>query len=74
MEIKFYCPRCGNKNIIEYINSFDCPTCSLEFDKKDFELIEDKSAILSIKEKLSFTKVFENDSNGNEVVFKQDKD
>ena len=74
MAKKIYCPRCGNKNIIEYSNSFDCPKCILEFDKKDFESIEDKSAVLSIEEKLSFMKVYYNDSNNNDVIFKQDKD
>lgn len=57
----FYCPRCGSKDIIDYADTLDCPKCLLEFDKKDFEEIDDKAAILSIKEKLSILNVFEVD-------------
>jgi rubredoxin len=58
---RYYCPRCGNKNIIEYEETFDCPICELEFDKKDFKLIEDKSSILSLQEKSGIAKVLKED-------------
>jgi len=60
----YYCPRCGCKNIIEYEKSFDCTRCKdekgmpLEFDKEDFNTIEDKSNILSVQEKLDIIKEF----------------
>lgn len=55
----YYCPRCGCKDIIDYDKSFDCPICKdekglpLEFDKEDFNIIGDKSNILSVQEKLA---------------------
>ena len=60
--VQYYCPRCGRKDIIEYDKSFDCPECKdekgmpLEFDKEDFNTIEDKSNLLSVQEKLAFIK------------------
>lgn len=60
--VKFFCPRCGCRDIIEYDKSFNCPECKdqkampLEFDKEDFNTIEDKSNILSVQEKLAFIK------------------
>ncbi|HEC38179.1 hypothetical protein LCGC14_0659430 [marine sediment metagenome] len=63
----YYCPRCGNKRIIEYPKSFDCPKCidnegfPLEFDKEDLNTIDEKSEIMSVREKLAFLKPFEDD-------------
>ncbi len=60
--VQYYCPRCGRKDIIKYDKSFNCPECKdekgmpLEFDKEDFNTIEDKSNILSVQEKLAFIK------------------
>ena len=48
---KFTCPRCGSDKIIDYEVSFDCPLCKKEFDKSDFDLIDDPADILSVKEK-----------------------
>ena len=53
---QYHCPRCGNIKIIDYPDSFDCPLCNLEFEKKDFDMIKEKSSILSIKEKLGVTR------------------
>ncbi len=59
---KYFCPHCGTDKIYEYDESFDCMVCkdkdgiSVEFDKKDFDMIEDKSNILSIDEKLAVIK------------------
>ena len=45
--MEYYCPRCGNKKIVKYTTSFDCPKCvddegfPLEFDMEDFHTIED---------------------------------
>ena len=63
----YFCPRCGCKEIVEYDDSFDCTRCKdekgipLEFDKEDFDTIEDKSNILSVQEKLAFIEAFELD-------------
>lgn len=47
------CPRCKEKNIINYEESIECTDCRLEFDKKDIEVL-DESQILAISEKLEF--------------------
>ncbi len=58
--MRYYCPRCGNKKIVEYPKSFECPNCldnegfPLEYDKEDFNTIKNKSEILSVREKLAF--------------------
>ena len=63
----YYCPRCGNTDIIEYSKSFDCPKCldnegfPLEFDKEDFDRIENNSEILTVREKLAFLNAFEDE-------------
>ena len=52
--ISIHCPRCGNKtNLIEYEDTFDCPSCNKEFEIKDLELYDDDQ-ILSIDEKKRF--------------------
>ena len=60
---QYYCPRCGNTKIIDFADSFDCPVCQLEFEKKDFDTIKDKSKILSIEEKLGVTRELRKDRN-----------
>ena len=62
----YYCPRCGNTEIIDYGDSFDCPICLREFEKKDFDTIEDKSKILSVEEKLGIIRELRNNQN-NEI-------
>ena len=59
---KYHCPKCGNKDIVEYTESFDCPSCKLEFDKKDCDELED-SQILAIEEKLGVIKAIGLDPN-----------
>ncbi|TFG20506.1 MAG: hypothetical protein EU529_14765 [Promethearchaeota archaeon] len=54
-EKKYHCPRCGNEEIADYTDSFDCPSCNLEFDKKDCDELEE-SQILSVEEKLGIIK------------------
>ena len=58
---QYHCPRCGNTKIIDYTDSFDCPVCQLEFEKKDFDIIKDESKILSIEEKLGVTRELRKD-------------
>ncbi|MFX1337755.1 MAG: hypothetical protein ACFFDK_04030 [Promethearchaeota archaeon] len=62
MKEKLHCPRCKNKRIIDYGDTFDCPLCHLEFEKKDFALFDDESNILSIEEKLEVLKVIKTNS------------
>ncbi|MFX1277099.1 MAG: hypothetical protein ACFFBP_19410 [Promethearchaeota archaeon] len=50
----YHCPRCGNNNIINYDDTFDCPNCNLEFNKSDFKFYADDE-ILSIEEKRRFS-------------------
>ena len=47
----YRCPRCKGENIIEYVDSIECLTCKMEFEKEDLEKFEEDS-ILSIEEKL----------------------
>jgi uncharacterized Zn finger protein (UPF0148 family) len=59
MERIFHCPRCKNKKIIDYGDSFDCPICNQEFEKKDFDLYDEED-ILSVEEKKAVAdKIFE---------------
>jgi len=58
MDKEYHCPRCQNRNIIEYPDSIECPKCELEFDKKDLTLYDDDQ-ILSLQEKSGFVNSFE---------------
>ena len=51
----YHCPRCKTTKVIDYEASFDCPHCTLEFEKKDFELFEDDE-ILAVEEKVAIVK------------------
>jgi len=62
MKEKLHCPRCKNEKIIDYGETFDCPICNLEFEKKDLELYDDESNILSIEEKLEVLKTIKTNS------------
>ena len=62
----YHCPRCGNKNIVEYSESFDCPVCRLEFEKKDCDELDDEN-VLAIEEKLSFVRVMGLDKDNNKL-------
>lgn len=55
IEKKYHCPRCGNEDIVEYTDSFDCPSCEREFEKKDCDELEN-SQILSVEEKMRIIK------------------
>ena len=54
--ISLHCPRCGNKELIVHEDTFDCPSCKLEFEIKDLELYNDDQ-ILSISEKKRVSEV-----------------
>ena len=64
VEKKYHCPRCGNEDIVDYTDSFDCPSCELEFEKKDCDELED-SQILAVEEKLGVIEAIGLDSNKN---------
>ena len=51
--VSLHCPRCGNKQLIVYQDTFDCPKCNKEFEIKDLELF-DNDQIMSIDEKKGF--------------------
>ena len=70
----YFCPRCGNLDIIDYDDTFDCPKCMLEFNKEDFDIVEDKSNVLSIQEKMAFIEVLELDEIKLKKLFKEDHD
>jgi len=39
---QIHCPYCGNIQIIDYGETFECPICQMEFDKVDIEKINDE--------------------------------
>ena len=57
----YRCPRCKHTKIIDYGDTFDCPICVLEFEKKDVDEIKDENSILSIEEKLGIIKELKNE-------------
>ncbi len=61
--MKLNCPRCNSERIIDYEDIIECLDCNLEFEKKDFELIEDKSNILAIQEKKAIVHELKNSIN-----------
>ncbi|TXT58454.1 MAG: hypothetical protein BAJALOKI3v1_1310003 [Promethearchaeota archaeon] len=54
---KYHCPRCKSTEIYDYGERFDCMKCLLEFEKKDFETLNDED-ILSVQEKLKIVSIF----------------
>ena len=62
MKENLHCPRCKSKKVIDYGDTFDCPICNLEFEKKDFKLFDDESDILAIEEKVEIVKVLKTNS------------
>ena len=66
MKKKLHCPRCQSDKLIDYGDTFDCLVCKLEFEKKDLELYDDESEILSIEEKLEIIKVLKTNSEDEE--------
>ena len=62
--MRLNCPRCNGERIINYEDIIECLDCDLEFEKKDFELIEDKSNILATTRygNIEFASIVFNDS------------
>jgi ribosomal protein S27AE len=58
---KYHCPRCKSTEIYDYGERFDCMKCILEFEKKDFETLDDED-ILSTQEKLKIVNIFKNNT------------
>jgi hypothetical protein len=57
----YRCPHCKNTEIIDYGDSFDCPSCNLKFEKRDINEIKDENSILAIEEKLGIIKTLTNE-------------
>ena len=57
----YHCPRCKSTEIYDYGERFDCMKCILEFEKKDFETLDDED-ILSTQEKLKIVNIFKNNT------------
>lgn len=55
---KLYCPRCKNTNVIEYDQTFDCPSCGLEFYKNSLSQFDDED-VLSVEEMSGIKDEFE---------------
>ncbi len=65
---KYKCPRCKSATV-DYGDSFECPKCHLEFDKKDFKEAkteEDLQSIMSVEEKLKIIESFRNEGESDE--------
>ena len=56
MNDKNYCPRCGNHSVINYMDTFECPRCRLEFLNDSLRNFEPEN-ILSIQEITAFLKI-----------------
>ncbi len=54
-----YCPRCGNCNVINYVDTFECPRCNLEFLSSSLQNFEPEN-VLSIQEIMAFLKIIKN--------------
>ena len=54
---QYHCPRCKSTEIYDYGERFDCMKCLLEFEKKDFETLDDED-ILSVQGKLRIASLF----------------
>lgn len=41
----FNCPRCGNKNVLDFDEIVECPECGLSFTKEILKKIEEENII-----------------------------
>ncbi len=73
---KFKCPKCGNVDVIDYDDSFECPKCNLEFEKEDFKNNGEDGldSIMSVKEMLAFLSAFKKEGETDEEFQKRLKD
>ncbi len=58
MDTIYYCPACKSKNVIEYEEIIECPSCNLEFFKEGLGEIADENK-LSVQELNGITKAFD---------------
>ncbi len=54
--IKYKCPRCHEKNTIDFGKTIECIKCHLEFYKRDIETLK-QSNILAISELNDFIRI-----------------
>ena len=62
MTKKYLCPRCRSEKIIDLGDVIECVICKDEFEKSDLETFEDKSNILSVREKKRILDSIPNDT------------
>jgi len=58
MDTIYYCPACKSKNVIEYEEMIECPSCNLEFFKEGLGEIADENK-LSVQELNGIAKAFD---------------
>ncbi|TFF93610.1 MAG: hypothetical protein EU544_05620 [Promethearchaeota archaeon] len=58
----FYCPRCQSRDLVFSETTFRCMQCHLEFDITDYQMVEDKSGLLSTREKQKIFEILELDT------------
>ena len=70
---KYFCPRCGSKEVFLYEDSFDCVKCLQEFSVQDFEMVLKgdlrKDEILTIQEKMAFLNTMDIDAEHDDHLF-----
>jgi len=62
----FNCPRCGNKNVLDFDEIVECPVCGLSFTKEILKKIEEEN-ILADEEIMELLKSFKNNSDINDL-------
>ncbi len=58
MDSIYYCPVCKSKDVIEYEDMIECPSCNLEFFKDGLGEIADENK-LSVQELNGIVKAFD---------------
>ena len=58
MDTIYHCPVCKSKDVIEYEDMIECPSCNLEFFKEGLGEIDDENK-LSVQELNGIVKAFD---------------
>ena len=62
----FKCPRCGNKNILDFHEIIECPKCGLSFTKEILKELEDEN-IIADEEIMALLKSFKKNGDINNL-------
>ncbi|MFX1356408.1 MAG: hypothetical protein ACFFA8_03910 [Promethearchaeota archaeon] len=62
----FNCPRCGNKNVLDFDEIVECPACGLSFTKEILKKIEEEN-IIADEEIMELLKSFKKNGDINKL-------